>query len=201
MPLFPLKASAFALAAMVASSTLYADELYQNKDSIQDKIGDQDQDGVVNVRDFCPNTTLGAAVDNDGCSRQDNVLMSAKLEIYFDVNQTDVKPIYYSEVKKIADFLKQNPGSNAVIEGHTDNQGKSTYNLNLSQGRADAVALVLTQQFGIDPSRIESVGYGEAQPIAPNETANGREQNRRVVADIFAQTVEEQQRWDIYSAE
>ena len=70
-------------------------------------------------------------------------------------------------------------GANFEVQGHTDNAGGDNYNLKLSQARARSVMALLTAQ-GVSATRLSSVGYGKTQPIASNETAEGRARNRRV---------------------
>ncbi|WP_245957863.1 OmpA family protein [Marinomonas piezotolerans] len=165
------------------------------------KLADADKDGVINVRDMCPNTPMGAKVDNNGCSEKSSKLLSLDLKILFSSGKYDVKPQYYGEIKKLADFLKANPTSSVVIEGHTDDVGNANYNLALSQNRADAIANVLVERFGIPRSRVEGIGYGEEKPIATNDTASGRELNRRVVGEVFARKTADIERWNIYSVD
>ena len=71
-----------------------------------------------------------------------------------------------------------------TVEGHTDSQGSDAYNQKLSQSRADSVKTALITKYGIGADRVNAIGYGEAQPIADNMTAAGREQNRRVVGQV-----------------
>lgn len=168
---------------------------------LSNKLADSDKDGVINVRDLCSNTPLGARVDNNGCSEQSSKLLSLDLKILFSSGKYDVKPRYFSEIKKLADFLKANPSSSVVIEGHTDDVGNAEYNLALSQNRANAIAKVLVERFGITGDRVEGVGYGEEKPIATNDTATGRELNRRVVGEVFARKTADVKRWNIYSVD
>jgi OOP family OmpA-OmpF porin len=79
--------------------------------------------------------------------------------------------------------MKDNPGLKVSVEGHTDSVGSDAYNERLSERRAHAVKDYLVHQ-GIDASRISTVGYGEAKPVASNKTESGRAQNRR--AEIIA---------------
>ena len=79
----------------------------------------------------------------------------------------------------VANALKQQAGLDVAVEGHTDSLGSDDYNQKLSQRRANAVIAYLVQQ-GIDATRLKAVGHGESRPVASNETADGREQNRRV---------------------
>jgi outer membrane protein OmpA-like peptidoglycan-associated protein len=99
--------------------------------------------------------------------------------IYFDVNKSDVKPAMRTRMTEIAKALATVPSQHVLVEGHTDSDGSSEYNLKLSRLRADSVRSVLVAG-GVSPDRIESQGYGETRPVATNATAAGKAQNRRV---------------------
>jgi OOP family OmpA-OmpF porin len=144
---------------------------------------DEDNDGVCDGYDKCPGTPAGYKVDADGCP----ITRSIRLEVKFDFDKSIVKPQFDSEIKKAADFLSDHPGSTAVIEGHTDSVGSDEYNQRLSQRRADAVRKELVDKFGVSPSKLESIGYGESRPISDNGTAAGRAENRRVMG-VFSGT-------------
>lgn len=111
---------------------------------------------------------------------------SLVLNIHFDHNQAVIKPVYKNELSKTAEFLANYPNMTALIEGHTDTSGNDRYNLNLSERRAQAVRRALIRDYNIKPSRLKSKGYGESQPIANNNTADGRLQNRRVIIKVPA---------------
>jgi outer membrane protein OmpA-like peptidoglycan-associated protein len=100
-------------------------------------------------------------------------------EILFDVDEAELKPGGMQRLARVAEFLRQNPDRNVLIEGHTDSTAPDDYNLTLSQRRANAVEDFLIAQ-GVDPTRISATGYGERQPIATNDTVAGRQANRRV---------------------
>jgi OOP family OmpA-OmpF porin len=109
------------------------------------------------------------------------------LNIIFDTAKSDIKKKYDKDIKKVADFMKANPGAKAIIEGHTDNVDKFNNpdnNMKLSHARADSVRQYLIDKFGIDASSVTAVGYGSTKPIAGNDTAEGRNKNRRVQAVI-----------------
>jgi OOP family OmpA-OmpF porin len=108
--------------------------------------------------------------------------VSIGLLVEFDTGMAIVKPKYNNEIKKVADFMKEYPDANAVIEGHTDNVGKEAANIKLSQRRADSIKTYLVKKFGIDSSRIKTIGYGLDKPVASNATKEGRQKNRRVNA-------------------
>ena len=100
-------------------------------------------------------------------------------DILFDVGQAQLNPGGELQVARLADVLQQMPERNVLIEGHTDSAGSDAYNDELSQRRADAVEDLLIIQ-GIEPTRVVTRGYGERFPVATNDTAAGRQQNRRV---------------------
>jgi outer membrane protein OmpA-like peptidoglycan-associated protein len=97
----------------------------------------------------------------------------------FAVDGAELQPGALRELDRIADFLERQPQSELIVEGHTDDQGDTAYNLALSERRARAVADHLIAQ-GVAPDRMRVDGFGESRPIAPNDTPAGRQQNRRV---------------------
>jgi outer membrane protein OmpA-like peptidoglycan-associated protein len=99
--------------------------------------------------------------------------------IYFDVNKSDVKPAMRARLTEIARALSTVRNQRVLVEGHTDSDGTSGYNLQLSQLRARSVRSALIEG-GVSPDRIEAQGYGETRPVATNATAAGKAQNRRV---------------------
>lgn len=100
-------------------------------------------------------------------------------DILFDVDEASLTTGGQQEVARLAEFLRQFPEQNVVIEGHTDSTGDAGYNQQLSERRAMAVEDALVR-LGIDPMRVMATGYGEQFPEVSNETAAGRQQNRRV---------------------
>jgi OOP family OmpA-OmpF porin len=100
-------------------------------------------------------------------------------DVLFQVNGAQLQPGAQAELLRLADYLKRNPDRKILIEGHTDNSGSSEYNLQLSQLRAQSVESYLLAS-GVSPDRIRAIGYGETRPEAPNDSATGRQQNRRV---------------------
>lgn len=100
--------------------------------------------------------------------------------ILFDTGSDRLKPESAPVIKAVARGLEKNPALKLEIDGYTDSTGNPEHNLDLSKRRAEAVRSVLISQFGIDPARLTSNGKGAASPIASNDTAEGRAQNRRV---------------------
>jgi outer membrane protein OmpA-like peptidoglycan-associated protein len=105
-------------------------------------------------------------------------------DILFDVDRAQLNPGGELQVARLADALHQMPDRNVLIEGHTDSAGSDAYNDDLSQRRADAVEDLLIIQ-GIEPTRVVTRGYGERFPVTTNDTAAGRQQNRRVEVVIL----------------
>ncbi len=132
---------------------------------------DSDQDGVFDDEDQCPGTPLGAEVNLKGCWSLAGVL--------FDYDKAVVRPDAYGMLDKVYHILVANPDMDIILKGHTDSRGSDDYNMDLSRRRAAAVQAYLIRK-GIRPDRIETRGYGEAQPIASNESDDGRALNRRV---------------------
>lgn len=147
---------------------------------------DDDNDGVANHKDQCPDTAAGAKVDADGCYVVISDAVKVELNVEFDTNSAESRPSHYSEVKKVADFMRQHPLTQVLVEGHTDDTGSAAYNQRLSERRAATIAGQLVSEFGVASDRVRSVGVGEARPIADNGSEAGRQRNRRVVAVVTA---------------
>lgn len=105
-------------------------------------------------------------------------------DVLFDTAQATLKPGAYPTIERVAEVLKGEPDRKVTIEGHTDNVGSDEYNQGLSQRRAAAVETALLER-GVSRDQIVSVGKGESFPVASNDDAGGRQQNRRVEL-IFA---------------
>jgi len=108
-------------------------------------------------------------------------------DVLFDVNQATLKPGATLTIDRLANFLAGSEETRIQIEGHTDSTGSEAYNQQLSERRAQAVANELRAR-GIDASRFSVLGRGQGYPVAANETAAGRQQNRRVEIVFSDQT-------------
>ncbi|MFP5391266.1 MAG: OmpA family protein [Gammaproteobacteria bacterium] len=100
-------------------------------------------------------------------------------DVLFATNQATLTPNGQAAVRKLADALAQNPNRTVLVEGFADSTGSSAHNQELSERRANAVRTALTSM-GVAPERVAMRGYGEAFPVAPNDTASNRALNRRV---------------------
>lgn len=127
-------------------------------------------------------TLPGAEVERVG----EGIKVTLKENIVnFAYDKSDLQPLAKTNLDKLADVLVNNPDTNINIYGYTDSKGTDAYNLSLSDRRAAAVKSYLISQ-GIASSRINTMGMGEANPVATNDTDEGRMQNRRVEFAITA---------------
>ncbi len=100
--------------------------------------------------------------------------------INFDYDKFELKPQEKEELNQLGKFLQANPKAFVALQGFTDNKGTPEYNMDLSRRRAEAVADYLVKNFKLNSDQVAAVWYGEGNPVASNETAEGRGKNRRV---------------------
>ncbi len=123
----------------------------------------------------------GATVERVG----EGILITFNSGLQFDVNSYNLTSVTRENLGDFANVVNKYEDTDILIEGHTDSTGSDEHNQTLSENRAESVKRFLINQ-GVLASRLTSVGYGESQPIADNETASGRQQNRRVEVAIYA---------------
>lgn len=146
-------------------------------------VPDRDGDGVLDAVDNCP--AEAGVPAHQGCIKKQLVVLSgtgiAVLEsVLFETNDAAVRLRSYPLLRNVADVLRAHPELSRIrVEGHTDDRGSDDSNLELSRRRAETVREFLVAQ-GIDPERLDAVGFGETRPIAGNDTSAGRAKNRRV---------------------
>ncbi len=142
---------------------------------------DTDGDGINDNEDRCP--TIPGVKENQGCPAiQEEVVKKVNFaanNIYFATGKYTLLAKSYKGLNEVAQIIKDNPGINLAIDGHTDDVGKDESNQILSENRANAVKKYLISK-GVEESRLVATGYGETKPIADNKTAAGRQKNRRV---------------------
>lgn len=107
-------------------------------------------------------------------------------DVLFDTGKSTLKPGADLALNRLGEFMRQNPDTRLIVEGHTDSRGSDEYNQQLSQQRAQAVSDALANR-GVTNGRVQVVGRGEGYPVASNDSAEGRQQNRRVEI-IFSDT-------------
>lgn len=126
------------------------------------------------------NAIIACATDIEGIAPIPARITMA-MEMEFDTNRADVRPQYREELRKVANFMKANPGVTATVEGHTSNQqGTPAQATQLSQRRAESVVNAMVNQFGVDRTRLFAAGFGETRRFAYNTSAEGQQENRRV---------------------
>lgn len=150
-------------------------------------IRDRDGDGINDDVDQCPDVPGRPPT---GCPKRVLVVKTGdKIEIKKQIRFKTGKAIIRARISfmildQVSQVLKSNPDIKVVIEGHTDSRGSASYNLRLSDDRAHSVREALVER-GVDPGRLEAIGYGESKPIASNKTRKGRATNRRVEFNII----------------
>lgn len=123
----------------------------------------------------------GATVERVG----EGIKITFDSGILFEVDKATLTADAMDNIKELSETLKKYDDTNILVEGHTDATGSDDYNQRLSERRANAVMEYATS-LGVEPGRFQIKGYGESQPVADNESASGRQQNRRVEVAIFA---------------
>lgn len=110
--------------------------------------------------------------------------ITVRLNVEFEFDKDVVRAIYGDELEAVANAMKAHDDIELMLEGHTDYKGSDAYNQDLSERRAAAVKAKLVEMYGLEPSRVSTVGYGESRPIADNATDEGRARNRRVIGEL-----------------
>ncbi|RDC54760.1 OmpA family protein [Pedobacter chinensis] len=152
--------------------------------SVEDLKKDTDGDGVADQFDKCPGTPAGTAVDGSGCPLPKFETPAASGDVTgferigFDFNSSVLKTESYPTLDKLSSVLREN-GGKVTVNGYASSEGTAAYNLRLSKDRANSVKTYLVNS-GVNASQVATKGFGEANPIASNDTEEGRIQNRRV---------------------
>ncbi len=138
---------------------------------------DKDHDGVEDSIDQCPHTPKGFSVNSIGCA------LKRDLNVKFDPSSSRISASSKVNIGEFARFVKRYPNAKVRVVGYTDTSGNRASNKRLSQKRAQIVKNLLIK-YGVPAAKITAIGKGELNPIATNETAEGREKNRRIEVEI-----------------
>jgi OOP family OmpA-OmpF porin len=157
-------------------------------------LSDSEADGVINARDECLDSLLGALVGNLGCG-------SPILRVNFTNGSYAVRNDSLPEIKQLSDFMKDVPDANLTIEGHTSKQGSKVLNEKLSQNRAQSIKNVLVDTFDIKQARITAIGYGFNKLLVEGDDKESHARNRRIVAVLSSQKHATHMKWTIYSVD
>ncbi|MBN1129908.1 MAG: OmpA family protein [Chitinispirillaceae bacterium] len=158
----------------------------EDLDGFEDNDGcpesDNDNDGILDVADKCPD--VPGVFENSGCPAVKKTGQIARgslvlTGVRFETGRAVLSPSSYAALDRVAESLREWQEVTLEVRGHTDSRGDALINQRLSQARAEAVRLYLIQK-GVTPERLTTVGYGEEHPIESNNTASGRQKNRRV---------------------
>lgn len=137
---------------------------------------DDDRDGVANTSDLCPDTEAGEQVDALGCDDGARIVLRG---VNFKTDSAELSDESLAILDGVSATLAANPQIKVMVAGHTDSDAEDAYNKDLSQRRAQSVVDYLTGQ-GVDRNNVIAKGFGEEQPIADNDSAEGKAENRRV---------------------
>ncbi|HKL50050.1 MAG TPA: OmpA family protein [Wenzhouxiangellaceae bacterium] len=119
--------------------------------------------------------------------RGDEIILNMPGDVTFDIDSAGLKPQFFEVLDSVALVVEEFDQTVLIVDGHTDSTGSAEYNHELSKRRAEAVARYIVNR-GVAPVRVESFGYGEQYPVATNNTALGRAQNRRVELTLMPVT-------------
>lgn len=144
-------------------------------------IPDTDMDGVADNMDNCPGTASGTQVDSKGCKLEETIVLKG---VKFETGSDQLTADSETELNDIANTMKKYSTMVVEVSGHTDNRGAESFNQRLSGKRAQSVVDYLVNK-GVAADRLKAKGYGSSNPIADNNTAAGRAENRRVELQIL----------------
>ncbi|MFA0112643.1 OmpA family protein [Vibrio sp. 10N.261.46.E11] len=191
------------LCFMVASANIMAetnDEFtYRTLPDITQSydLEDDDNDGVINARDLCIDTQIGAEIDNDGCGSYFESSEEKELHILFANDSAEIKPVFLGQIRQMAAFLKRYENTSIQLQGYASKVGNAEHNLKLSKKRADNVRRALISN-GIPPSRAYTVGYGDVG-FRDNDTETNHALNRKVVASVVGFKGNIKEEWHIFT--
>ncbi|MBL8267310.1 OmpA family protein [Steroidobacter sp.] len=163
---------------------------------VESRLGGESQERIALQRQVDAQAQLRANIaaieasftaDEARVYRQGEDVVVSLMGISFPSGRSTIDGSSAALMRKVQQALARFPGASVLIEGHTDANGSDSANLILSQDRADAVKQYLVSQLGADAEKVSSIGYGEARPVATNETAAGRARNRRIDLVIHLQ--------------
>jgi OmpA-OmpF porin, OOP family len=137
---------------------------------------DSDGDGVPDYKDQCPGTPPGVKVNQLGCPKREPIVLKG---VNFAFDSAELTQQSLTILDGVAEILTKHPDLKITIAGHTDSIGTADYNKKLSQRRTESVRSYLISR-GVNATNLTAVGFGEEQPIASNDEAEGRAKNRRV---------------------
>ncbi len=158
---------------------------------------DDDNDGVINARDLCADTQIGAEIDNDGCGSYFESSEKKELHILFANNSTEINPAFLNQIRQMAAFLKRYESTTIELQGYASKVGNAEHNLKLSKERAANVRRALISN-GIQPSRVNIIGHGDVE-FSRNDTEINHALHRKVVASVAGFKGNIKEEWHIFT--
>lgn len=151
---------------------------------------DSDGDGVADNLDKCPNTPIGVQVDSKGCplEKEEAIVIESLVlsgDTNFEFGKSQLMPSAYESLKNVLKAMKEHPEYQWEVGGHTDGIGSDAFNKQLSKNRAQSVVDYLVSN-GANKNSLKIIGYGKDNPIASNESVEGRSMNRRVEIKLIS---------------
>jgi len=162
---------------------------------------DYDSDGVIEAREKCADTFLGATIDNYGCGTQTSTVEPVNVDIKFANNSFVIPSSAYPEIRALAAFIDRNPKLQVIIKGHASHVGSAQLNDTLSENRAKAVVSTLSNEFNIPEHRLSAIGYGFDRLKETGETEIAHAANRRIAAELSQTTLSDDMKWTIYTVD
>lgn len=191
-----LTASVILLSMGLSACSLSVDEPPVARQS-QD-LKDPDSDGVINARDNCVETPLGAVVDNDGCPNYLPMESRQQVHVLFANDSDEIPASFLPQIKSMAEFLKQYPDTRIELHGFASPVGGSQHNLALSQRRAQQVRQQLLQ-YGIQGDRVSILAYGDSNPVSADSADDSNTLSRRVTASVAGSDKQVVKGWSIFT--
>lgn len=191
-----------AATSAVLSAPLKAEDTYQYiatpTPKQMDDLLDDDNDGVINARDLCPETPLSAEVDNDGCGSYVKTQEELSLHILFANDSADIQPAFLAQISEMARFLKTYPTTSIELQGYASKVGGAEHNLDLSKRRATAVKDSLIDN-DIAPDRVRIVGFGDTNLSDTGTDEISHAKNRKVIATVVGHKGNFKEEWSIFT--
>ncbi len=159
---------------------------------------DDDYDGVVNGRDLCLETPRRALVDNDGCETYSESEQKKQLKVLFANNSEVIPPVFITQIRTMAEFLDNYPETSIELQGFASRVGNAEDNLSLSKRRAKVVRQALIS-YGVNTSRIKTVGFGDSIVDVKGDSQISHALNRRVVATVIGYKGFVNEEWNIFT--
>ncbi|OEF23303.1 OmpA family protein [Vibrio rumoiensis] len=158
---------------------------------------DSDGDGVINARDYCVQTPKGVVIDNTGCPIASVQSEQNKLHILFPNDVDQVPRAFLKQIQSMSDFLAKYPSTYITLKGYASPVGKEDYNLALSERRSVNVRKALIDA-GVAPDRIQTISFGENEPVQASDKNVVNTLSRRVTATVLGMNTDIKENWTIF---